>query len=122
VHQVLSYERIHQEAIGAECRSLDSFRSSRLSDLVEYGSSFLTPEELTKREKELLAAYYHFLGVSVFHRQPKEFWDYHRRRFRECGHKLSAIRVARAAIAKGFDLVLNPKQTAAKLLRSAIAI
>ncbi len=121
VHQVLSYERVHGEAIGAECRSLNSYASSRLSDLVEYGSSYLTAEELFKREKELLASYYHFLGVSVFHRQHKGFWDYHKRRFRDCGHKLSAISVARAAVAKGFDLVLNPKQTAAKLLGTATA-
>ena len=41
------------------------------------------PEELRQREKELLAYYCHFLGVSVFHRQAKGFWDYHNRLFRE---------------------------------------
>ena len=88
VHQVLSYERIHGEAISAECRSLNSFPSSKLSDLVEYGPSFLTPEELSRRKDEILDYYYHFLGVSVFHRQRKDFWEYHKRRFRECGRRL----------------------------------
>jgi hypothetical protein len=121
VHQVLSYERIHGEAASAECRELNSYESSRLSDLVEYGPRYLIPEELHKRKKESLASYYEFLGVSVFHCRDKAFWGYHEQRFRECGQSLSKIRVARAAIAKGVDLMLNPKQTAEKLLRSATA-
>ena len=122
VHQVLSYERIHGEAASAECRELNSYESSRLSDLVEYGPIYLTTEELKKRQKESLDSYYGFLGVSVFHFREKAFWEYHKRRFRECGHTLSRIRLTRAAVAKGLDLVLNPKQTAEKLLRSATAI
>ena len=118
VHQVLSYERIHGEAISAECRSLNSFPSSQLSDLVAYGSYYLTSEELKTREKELVGSYYHFLGVSIFHRQRKEFWDYHKRRFRDCRRELSKIRVAGAAIVKGIDLLLNPKETATKVFKA----
>ncbi len=119
VHQVLSYERIHGQAMSAECRSLNSYEPSRLNDLVEYGPIYLTPEELKKRKKESLASYYKFLGVSVLHFREKAFWDYHKRRLRECGHPLSWIRLAGAVVAKGMDLALNPKQTAEKLLRSA---
>lgn len=121
VHQVLSYERIHGEAASAECRELNSYESSRLSDLVEYGPSYLTPEELHRRKKESLASYYHFLAVSVFHFRDTAFWNYHKQRFQECGESLSRIRLAAAVLSKGLDLVLNPKQTAEKLLRSASA-
>ena len=121
VHQVLSYERIHGEAASAECRTFNSYESSRLSDLVEYGPSYLTAEEFCKRKEESLASYYNFLGVSVFHFRGKAFWDYHKQRFRECGQTLSTIRLAGAVVTKGLDLVLNPKQTAEKLLRSGTA-
>jgi glycosyltransferase involved in cell wall biosynthesis len=117
VHQVLSYERIHAEAASAECRTFNSYESSRLSDLREYGPSYLTPDELKVRQAEILAAYYEFLGVSVFHFRGKAFWDYHKRRFRECGSGFSRIRLAGAVAAKGVDLLLNPKQTVEKLLR-----
>jgi len=122
VHQVLSYERIHGEAVSAECRTVNSYESAWLSDLVEYGPSYLTPRELCRRKRERLAGYYHFLAVSVFHfRLDKTFWTYHRRRFRDCGQSFSQIRVAGAVIAKGLDLLLNPKQTAEKVLRSVSA-
>jgi len=117
VHQVLSYERIHGAAASAECRSLNAFESSRLWDLLEYGPSFLTPEELNRRKNEILADYYKFLGISVFHFRDKVFWEYHKRRLMECGVKLSRAKVAKAALVKGLDLALNPKQTVEKALR-----
>ncbi len=122
VHQVLSYERIHGEAATAGCRDLNSYYSSRLSDLTQYGPCFLTPEELLKRRQESIRNYYRFLGVSVFHFRGKEFWDHHREKLHECGESLSLIRLAGAVLTKGLDLALNPKQTAEKLfLKSAKA-
>jgi glycosyltransferase involved in cell wall biosynthesis len=118
VHQVLSYERIHGEAASAKCRSLNSYDPSRLSDLVEYGPSYLTPGELKKREKESLVSYYHALAVGVYHLRERAYWDYHKGRLRDCGYPFSKVRLARAVVAKGLDLVLNPKQTAEKLFKS----
>ena len=121
VHQVLSYERIHGEAVSAECRTFNSYESSRLSDLIEYGPSYLTSEELAERKKEILVSYYTFLGISAFHLRDKAFWDYHKQRLHECGQQLSKIRLMGAVVAKGLDLLLNPKRTTEKLLRSGIA-
>jgi glycosyltransferase involved in cell wall biosynthesis len=115
VHQVLSFERIHGEAASAECRSLNSYHSSRLSDLVEYGPIYLSPQELGERKDESVASYYEFLGISVFHFRDKAFWDYHKRRLNECGYLFSRLRLTRAVVAKGLDLLLNPKRTASKL-------
>jgi len=111
VHQVLSHERIHGEAISASCRSLNSYESSRLSDLRHYGPSYLSKEELETRTREVLANYYWFLGVSAVHFREKAFWAYHKQRFKECGYDLSYFRVAQAAGKKLLDLLLNPKQT-----------
>lgn len=117
VHQVLSYERIHGEAISSSCRSLNSYESSRLNDLLNYGSSFLSPEELNTRVQEVLANYYRFLGISVFHFRDRKFWNYHRERLSDCGLRLSYLRVARAAGTKFVDLLFNPKQTVEKMFR-----
>ena len=117
VHQVLTYERIHGEAISASCRSLNSYESSRLSDLLHYGPSFLTPEELNDRVQEVLANYYWFLGVSVFHLRDKKFWSYHEERLNEFGYRLSYFRVAGSAGKKLLDLIFNPKQTVEKVFR-----
>ncbi len=117
VHQVLSYERIHDEAVSSACRSLNSYESSRLNDLLNYGPSFLSTEELSTRAKEILAKYYWFLGISVFHLRDKEFWNYHKERLGEAGFRLSYFRVAESAGKKLLDLLLNPKQTLEKVFR-----
>lgn len=117
VHQVLSYERIHEQAMSAECEAVNSYPSSRLSDLVAYGPNYLTPEELEARLEEVLHKYYTFLAVAVLKKRGDEFWNYHRRRFQECGRVLSRMRLAKAVSAKLFDLMLNPKQTIEKMMK-----
>jgi len=116
VHQVLSYMRIHGQTMTAASQSVNAYESARLSDLVEFGPSYLTPDELNKRLHEVLSDYYRFLGVSVFHFRDAKFWAYHRRRFVECRQQFSYVRVATAAMAKGADLLLNPKRTIEKAI------
>jgi len=117
VHQVLSYERIHTAAISDTCRYLNSYESSRLSDLVTYGDWYLTKPERDKRLAEILANYYDFLGVSLFHFRTRDFWRYHAHRLAECGYPLSYRRLAWFGWTKAVDLVGNPKSTILKLLR-----
>lgn len=117
VHQVLSYERIHQQTVSAISRSLKAYLPSILSDLIEYGPFYLTTSELEKRLQEVLDDYYRYLAVSFIDFRDKQFWDYHKRRLNECGHSFSYARFTKAVSAKFIDLALNPKQTAEKTLR-----
>jgi len=117
VHQVLSYERIHSQATSAACRKVNSYYSSRLSDFDKYGNSFLADREFSRRRAEIVAEYYYFLGISLFHRQGKEFWEYHKCKLLECGELFDRWRIGRAALIKGVDLLLNPKATIEKTLR-----
>ena len=119
VHQVLSYMRVHEQTMTAISRSRNAYESAHLSDLVEYGPNCLTRDELNKRLKEVLAGYYQFLGVSVFHRRDAAFWAYHKRRLAECHQRFSYMRLAMAVMVKGADLLLNPKQTVEKALKRA---
>lgn len=117
VHQVLSYERIHANAISTECRSLNTLDSSFLCDLVEYGPNYLTREEFAKSLEYRLATYYEHLAVSIFHRHKAGFWKYHKGRLRESGYPFSYMLFGKALTAKILDLMFNPKHTAAKMLR-----
>jgi glycosyltransferase involved in cell wall biosynthesis len=117
VHQVLSYERIHEQTVSAQSRSLNAYQSSRLGDLVEYGPSFLTTEELRERVPEVLNDYYRYLAVSLFHFRDRAFWTYHKRRLEECGHPFSYAKYAGAVSAKAVALGLNPLETAQKIVR-----
>jgi hypothetical protein len=117
VHQVLSYERIHEATVSVECRKLNSYTSSSLSDLVVYGTSYLTSAELEAREKEIVRNYYDFLAESVFRRTDAQFWNYHKRRLHECGHAFSTAQLTHAVSRKLLDLLLNPKTTIEKCLK-----
>jgi glycosyltransferase involved in cell wall biosynthesis len=119
VHQVLSFMRLHEQTMTTVSRSQDAYRSSHLSDLVEYGSHYLTPRELADRIEAVVADYYQFLGASIFNVRDPSFWTYHKRRFEECHQQFSYLRLGLAVVAKGADLVLNPKQTAEKVWRRA---
>ena len=119
VHQVLSYERLHQAQITINSKSLNAYLSSKIGDLREYGPWYLTADELEVRLRQLMSEYYAFLGASAVSVRDKTFWAYHRRRLKELGYSLDRIRLARAVSAKMLDLAFNPKQTAEKLLRRA---
>ena len=117
VHQVLSYERIHEQTESAVARSLNSYDPATLRDLVTYGPKYLTPQELEHRTEEVLSGYYRFLAVSALHFRDKEFWAFHRARMAECGYRFSGARLAKAVATKSLDLLLNPKSTVEKMVR-----
>jgi len=119
VHQVLSFMRLHEQTMTATSKAQNAYQSSRLSDLVEYGPSYLSPDELRNRVHEVVTDYYRDLGISAFSVRNAQFWAYHKKRFADCGQRFSYVRLARAVFAKGIDLLLNPKQTSEKVLRRA---
>jgi glycosyltransferase involved in cell wall biosynthesis len=121
VHQVLSYERLHNVRITTTSENLNAYLSSEMGDLLEYGPDYLTPEELAKRLAEMKDEYYAFLAVSAVNFQSKKFWEYHKKRLKELGHPLDRLRLSRAVASKVADLVFNPKRTVEILVRRAKA-
>ena len=111
VHQVLSYERVHNVRVTAQSQNVNAYLSSDISDLLEYGGKSLTQEERDRRLQELLDEYYEFLATSALKLRERSFWTYHRRRLGELGLPFSNLRLARAISMTLLDLVLNPKHT-----------
>lgn len=121
VHQVLSYERVHEAAISATCRGLNTYAASWLHDLAEYGPFYLTGAEIDRRAREIVGYYYNLLTAGVFQRRGSDFWEFHKRALRECGHPLSYLRLARAIGWELLSLLLNPMQTVKRLLNAMTA-
>ena len=80
VHQILSFERIHSEAMNTKLRDLNSFLPDRLDFLEEYGHIYLRPDEVRHRMHELLQEYYRFLAAGVLNLRSREFREYHRKK------------------------------------------
>jgi glycosyltransferase involved in cell wall biosynthesis len=117
VHQILSYERIHGEALSTNISELNGFLIDRIQFLHEYGPMYLKCEEIKSRREELLRELYRNLAVAVVNLRGKKFWDYQRERLEALGCPIYCVRMAGAICTKLADLLFNPKQTLEKILR-----
>ena len=116
IHQILSFERIHDESLNSEQKRLNAHYLDRIGFLVDFGRVFLTSEEFEKRFDELLDGYYKYLAVAFIHRYPAKYWNYHRSRLQEMGITIDKYRLSGAIINKMTDYLFNQKQTIEKIL------
>jgi glycosyltransferase involved in cell wall biosynthesis len=100
VHQVLSYERIHQVRETATSQRLNAYLSSKIRDLTAYGSYYLSEEELNTCIGELIEEYYGYLASNALRLQGRQFWEYHAGKLRDVGYPLNKIRLSKAIVTK----------------------
>jgi glycosyltransferase involved in cell wall biosynthesis len=117
VHQVLSFERIHEKTQSARLMTFNSFLVDQIQFLVTYGPIYLNPHELAARLKEVHRTYYEYLAAGVVNFRDREFWHYHKKRMRDIGLDIDRYALSKAILVKTINLMLNPKQTIEKALR-----
>jgi len=120
VHQILSYERVHDEAVSELVRGHRTYLLDRIEVLKEYGPMHLTATEYRDRLDALMNDYYgNVLANALFNRREGEFWKLHQRRLAALGYPMFGVRLGKAVGAKLLDLAFNPKQTIQKMVRRA---
>jgi glycosyltransferase involved in cell wall biosynthesis len=117
VHQILSFERIHDEATTAMVGATNSQLLDRMRILMEFGPEFLSPTERQQRIDEQLAGYFDVLAGACFNFRDSAFWKLHREGLDALGYSIYSPRLAKAVVAKFLDLTLNPKATTEKIVR-----
>lgn len=117
VHQILSYERVHESALSTPRRNFGAFLTDRIQFLDQYGRDYLNEDEIKRRRKELLSQMYKGLAVDVVNLRWGPAWNHQRKHLEAFGRKISICRMIAAAGAKFLDLLFNPKQTIEKILR-----
>jgi glycosyltransferase involved in cell wall biosynthesis len=115
VYQVLSYERTHSQTQSSKSAILNRYESASLSDLIQYGSLYLTNEELEKKLKLSIEGYYQFLAANLFKHRDREFWEYHKSRLQELGVSPTVVDQVKAVFAKTGQALLRPIQTVRKI-------
>jgi len=99
VHQVLTYCRVHEaSASSTTALRLNTYDPAWLDILRRHGPTFLSPEEYSRTFAVSLDNYYRFLGMSLFWRRGRRFWEFHRSELERIGHPLSVSRLIRCAI------------------------
>jgi glycosyltransferase involved in cell wall biosynthesis len=117
VHQVLSYERVHEVRVTTLSLASNAYVSAAIDDCVAYGMAFLTKDELEARVGQLLREYYRYLAVNALKFRGRSFWDHHENRLREIGYPLDRLRLSKEISMTLFDRLLNPKATAQLVLK-----
>jgi|ERR1035441_442430 glycosyltransferase involved in cell wall biosynthesis len=118
VYEILSYERTHAETQTSASLHINRYLSQTLSDLLAYGSFYLSKSELRQQVAEALHGYHLFLAINYFvgFRDDK-FWEYHKTRLEELGYPLSRLTLLRAAAVGVLQESVNPGQAIGKLWR-----
>jgi glycosyltransferase involved in cell wall biosynthesis len=116
-HQILSFQRVHDESMSSKLSLVNSFLVDRLQFLEKYGPVYLEAKEFATRREEVLSKYYECLAIAAIKFRGREFWNYHKRRAEELGYPLVCARLVVAIGRKILDLLLNPKLTIEKAFR-----
>jgi glycosyltransferase involved in cell wall biosynthesis len=118
VHQILTFQRIHDEALSDEQGRLRAYALDRVAFAAEYGRDFLSREEYERRIGELLDFYYSDVLASAFlKRYPRSFWEYHKGRLDQIGLPFDRGRFRKAVLRRAVALLGNPGQTIDKVRR-----
>jgi glycosyltransferase involved in cell wall biosynthesis len=121
VHQILSYERVHEEAASTSLRGVNSFLIDRLQFIHQYGTLYLEQCEMEALIRKVSTSCYRGMAHDAINLRWQRSWNYHRSRFEAMGFRVNRLRMATAICAKGIDLLLNPKQTIERVSRRARA-
>ena len=116
VHQILCFERVHQQSVSSALIGFNAFLVDRISFVVSYGSIFLGAGEREERLEALLSSYYDYLADRTIHFAGRKFHNYHRDRLAKLGYPIDRVRLARAVSLRALDWVGNPKRTIEKVI------
>ena len=115
VYQVLCYERTHEATQSSASKTLNRYSSAYISDIKEYGLSYLSSEECAVVLARSLEQYYEFLATNVMRSRGTAFWDYHRKRLVELGYPLTNWKLFKAGLRKAVREIANPAKALERL-------
>jgi len=118
VHQLLSFERTDNVSISTPSRSFSRWILYQYMHIKRYGHVFLTDTENAVAQRDFERFYYSFVAEFAMGRPGKGFWDYHREALATIGEHLSSRLLAKYFLLEFLDVLLNPKKTLGRLLRS----
>ena len=111
VFQVLSYEHKHEATQSWTSEKLNRGASANLNDVLQYGPSYLNPQEWKEQVDLLLHAYHRYLAANyLFASRDEEFWNYHKGRLAELGYPLRGIDLLKGV----FRELLHPAEAIGK--------
>lgn len=122
VHQVLTFQRVHEDSLTSMSGRLKTYLPRRLYDLTRYGPRYLSNDELADAIEKCLDDYYNFLAEQVYRGRTKEFWAFHRDKLRVLGYPLRKFRLVTAAASYAMQVASSPERAAHAVVRRVKSI
>jgi glycosyltransferase involved in cell wall biosynthesis len=108
VHQVLAFNRVHEESQTSRAQSMESLMLGNLTALLKHGPFFLNEAEYQRRRSERFDDYYRILAYHAVHLRERAFWRFHRTRLAQIGCRLEWARLMRLAAARLCRKLMSP--------------
>jgi glycosyltransferase involved in cell wall biosynthesis len=108
VHQVLSFRRMHEEALSTFPERHNEWAIAVLYLTQTYGHIYLTPEEYERCMRQTFDEYYRCQGRELLRLREKTFWQYHRSMMKELGYSFSPLRLLKGAIMEAAAVLFGP--------------
>jgi glycosyltransferase involved in cell wall biosynthesis len=112
VHEVLSFERVHQQQVSSDLRSFAAGDLAYLEAVLKYGAIYLGAADHRKRLETLETRYYRMLARSALRLRGPDFWRFHRRELSTIGSRLDLKRVAWSCVVEVVAELRNPAAAA----------
>lgn len=117
VHQVLAYCRIRSASESSRSLKYGTFKSSLISDVLNYGRFYLTPEEYDARLADAIDGYYNWLVKRIYeNRGDKEFWDIQKTSLQDLGLPFNRAKLYRTAVLRTMEELGSPRAALKKVM------
>lgn len=120
IHDVLTVERVHEDRVSSNVDFLDAADLAMLETFLDYGRTYLSEAEISKRLPVIETTYYRCVARGLLKLKGLRYFRYHDTEMRRMGLQLSRRRVARSAFEVLLAAVLNPVGVVRKI-RSSFA-
>ena len=117
VHEVLTFQRLHEEAATAFSDRVNTYLPGNLMILKKYGPVYLNDEEYETCLQDHMESYYSFLADILIYRRDSEIIEYHKRALRDMGYRFDRGKLLTSVGLEMLDILGNPKKTLERLTR-----
>ena len=117
VHQILTYTRTRADSTSSFSEKMNSMPLCMLTELVQFGPTFLSEPEYQRRLNALWKEYYRILAEGILQLRGKKYWDFHKNWLRMLGVQMSWSGLLGGFCAAAINGLSHPFQALKSLAR-----
>jgi hypothetical protein len=118
VHQILTFNREHEESLTRSAHRFHPYELTKLSFLKQFGPVYLTKDEQDNCLAKIMDDYYRYLAKCGLQLVSSQHWEYNIKQLRTLGYPFSIWRLIGAYVVEG----TKPARLVVGTLREALRV